>query len=121
MGRKLFEASNAKSIVKNAKNVETKKVENYEEITGKGIKYNIDGKTVLAGNSSLVGKEDEVAGSTKIYLKIDDELVGAILLKDEAKHGTKEAIQALNSRGIVTKILLETTKKQQNKLPKNLE
>ena len=46
---------------------ETKKVENYEEITGKGIKYNIDGKTVLAGNSSLVGKEDEVAGSTKIY------------------------------------------------------
>ena len=101
----------AKSIVKNAKNVETKKVENYEEITGKGIKYNIDGKTVLAGNSSLVEKEDEVAGSTKIYLKIDDELVGAILLKDEAKHGTKEAIQALNSRGIVTKMFTGDNKK----------
>lgn len=101
----------AKSIVKNAKNVETKKVENYEEITGKGIKYNIDGKTVLAGNSSLVGKEDEVAESTKIYLKIDDELVGAILLKDEAKHGTKEAIQALNSRGIVTKMFTGDNKK----------
>lgn len=101
----------AKSIVRNAKNVETKKVENYEEITGKGIKYNIDGKTVLAGNSSLVGKEDEVAGSTKIYLKIDDELVGAILLKDEAKHGTKEAIQALNSRGIVTKMFTGDNKK----------
>lgn len=101
----------AKSIVRNAKNVETKKVENYEEITGNGIKYNIDGKTVLAGNSSLVGKEDEVAGSTKIYLKIDDELVGAILLKDEAKHGTKEAIQALNSRGIVTKMFTGDNKK----------
>lgn len=101
----------AKSIVRNAKNVETKKVENYEEITGKGIKYNIDGKTVLAGNSSLVGKEDEVAESTKIYLKIDDELVGAILLKDEAKHGTKEAIQALNSRGIVTKMFTGDNKK----------
>lgn len=101
----------AKSIVRNAKNVETKKVENYEEITGKGIKYNIDGKTVLAGNSSLVEKEDEVAGSTKIYLKIDDELVGAILLKDEAKHGTKEAIQALNSRGIVTKMFTGDNKK----------
>ena len=101
----------AKSIVRNAKNVETKKVENYEEITGKGIKYNIDGKTVLAGNSSLVGKEDEVAGSTKIYLKIDEELVGAILLKDEAKHGTKEAIQALNSRGIVTKMFTGDNKK----------
>ena len=101
----------AKSIVRNAKNVETKKVENYEEITGKGIKYNIDGKTVLAGNSSLVGKEDEVAESTKIYLKIDDELVGSILLKDEAKHGTKEAIQALNSRGIVTKMFTGDNKK----------
>lgn len=110
----------AKSILRNAKNVETKKVENYEEITGKGIKYNIDGKTVLAGNSSLVGKEDEVAESTKIYLKIDDELVGAILLKDEAKHGTKEAIQALNSRGIVTKMFTGDNKKAAKQIAEEL-
>ena len=110
----------AKSIVKNAKNVETKKVENYEEITGKGIKHNIDGKTVLAMNSSLVGKEDEVAESTKIYLKIDDELVGAILLKDEAKHGTKEAIQALNSRGIVTKMFTGDNKKAAKQIAEEL-
>lgn len=110
----------AKSIVRNAKNVETKKVENYEEITGKGIKYNIDGKTVLVGNSSLVGKEDEVAESTKIYLKIDDELVGAILLKDEAKHGTKEAIQALNSRGIVTKMFTGDNKRAAKQIAEEL-
>ena len=110
----------AKSIVRNAKNVETKKVENYEEITGKGIKYNIDGKTVLVGNSSLVEKEDEVAESTKIYLKIDDELVGAILLKDEAKHGTKEAIQALNSRGIVTKMFTGDNKKAAKQIAEEL-
>ena len=110
----------AKSIVRNAQNVETKKVENYEEITGKGIKYNIDGKTVLVGNSSLVGKEDEVAESTKIYLKIDDELVGAILLKDEAKHGTKEAIQALNSRGIVTKMFTGDNKKAAKQIAEEL-
>lgn len=110
----------AKSIVRNAKNVETKKVENYEEITGKGIKYNIDGKTVLAGNSSLVGKEDEIAESTKIYLKIDDELVGSILLKDEAKHGTKEAIQALNSRGIVTKMFTGDNKKAAKQIAEEL-
>lgn len=110
----------AKSIVRNAKNVETKKVENYEEITGKGIKYNIDEKTVLVGNSSLVGKEDEVAESTKIYLKIDEELVGAILLKDEAKHGTKEAIQALNSRGIVTKMFTGDNKKAAKQIAEEL-
>ena len=110
----------AKSIVRNAQNIETKKVENYEEITGKGIKYKIDGKTVLVGNSSLVGKEDEVAESTKIYLKIDDELVGAILLKDEAKHGTKEAIQALNSRGIVTKMFTGDNKKAAKQIAEEL-
>lgn len=110
----------AKSIVRNAKNVETKKVENYEEITGKGIKYNIDGKTVLVGNSSLIGKENEVSESTKIYLKIDDELVGAILLKDEAKHGTKEAIQALNSRGIVTKMFTGDNKKAAKQIAEEL-
>ena len=110
----------AKSIVRNVKNVETKKVENYEEITGKGIKYNIDEKTVLVGNSSLVGKEDEVAESTKIYLKIDEELVGAILLKDEAKHGTKEAIQALNSRGIVTKMFTGDNKKAAKQIAEEL-
>ena len=110
----------AKSIVRNAKNVETKKVENYEEITGKGIKYNIDEKTVLVGNSSLVGKEDEIAESTKIYLKIDEELVGAILLKDEAQHGTKEAIQALNSRGIVTKMFTGDNKKAAKQIAEEL-
>lgn len=110
----------AKSIVRNAKNVETKKVENYEEITGKGIKYNIDEKTVLVGNSSLIGKENEVSESTKIYLKIDEELVGAILLKDEAKHGTKEAIQALNSRGIVTKMFTGDNKKAAKQIAEEL-
>ena len=110
----------AKSIVRNAQNIENKKVENYEEITGKGIKYNIDGKTVLVGNSSLVGKEDEVAESTKIYLKIGDELVGAILLKDEAKHGTKEAIQALTSRGIVTKMFTGDNKKAAKQIAEEL-
>ena len=110
----------AKSIVRNAKNVETKKIENYEEITGKGIKYSINGKTVLVGNSSLIGKENEVAESTKIYLKIDDELVGAILLKDEAKHGTKEAIQALNSRGIVTKMFTGDNKKAAKQIAEEL-
>ena len=110
----------AKSIVRNAKNVKNKKVVIFLDITGKGIKYNIDGKTVLAGNSSLVGKEDEVAESTKIYLKIDDELVGAILLKDEAKHGTKEAIQALNSRGIVTKMFTGDNKKAAKQIAEEL-
>lgn len=35
------------------------KVSSYEELAGKGIKYNFEGKVVLVGNSSLVEKEKE--------------------------------------------------------------
>ena len=95
----------AKSIIKNLNiKVDKSKVNNYEEIAGKGIKYVTNGKTVLVGNSNLVGKEKEETDSTKIYVKVDDKLVGAIYLKDEVKSGTKEAIAKLNSKGIVTKM-----------------
>ena len=79
-------------------------VENFEEVAGKGIKYNIDGNTVLLGNSLLVGKENEEADATKIYVKFNEKLVGAITLKDETKEDAKEAIQKLNDRGIITKM-----------------
>ena len=80
------------------------KVSSYEELAGKGIKYNFEDKTILVGNSNLVEKEKEKADSTKIYVKVDKEIVGAICLKDEIKHGTKEAIEKLNARGIITKM-----------------
>lgn len=95
----------AKSIVKNLNiKADKSRVSNYEEIAGKGIKYELDGKQVLVGNSNLVGKEAETADSTKIYVKVDDKLVGGIYLKDEIKEGTKETIAKLNKKGIVTKM-----------------
>ncbi len=99
----------AKSIIKksNMENYITKnkdKVSSYEELAGKGIKYNFEDKTIFVGNSNLVEKEKEKADSTKIYVKVDKEIVGAICLKDEIKHGTKEAIEKLNARGIITKM-----------------
>ncbi len=95
----------AKSIVKNLNiKADKSRVSNYEEIAGKGIKYELDGKQVLVGNSNLVGKEAETADSTKIYVKVDDKLVGGIYLKDKIKEGTKEAIAKLNKKGIVTKM-----------------
>ena len=86
------------------------KVENFEEVAGKGIKYNIDGNTVLLGNSLLVGKENEEADATKIYVKFNEKLVGAITLKDETKEDAKEAIQKLNDRGIITKMFTGDSK-----------
>ena len=112
----------AKSIVKIAQKVSYDKstVENYEEIAGMGIKYNLEGKTILVGNSHLVGENNKKSESTKIYLKIDDELIGAIILKDEIKHGTKEAIQELNARGIITKMFTGDTKETALEIGKEL-
>lgn len=95
----------AKSIVKNLNiKADKSRVKKYEEIAGKGIKYELEGKQVLVGNSNLVEKETEMVDSTKIYVKVDDKLVGGIYLKDEIKEGTKEAIAKLNKKGIMTKM-----------------
>lgn len=111
----------AKSIIKNAKiKVDKSRVENYEEIAGKGIKYTIDGNTVLVGNCNLVEKDIEEVDSTKIYVKLNEEIIGAISMKDEIKHGTKEAIKKLNSRGIVTKMFTGDNKDIANKIAKEL-
>ena len=115
----------AKSIIKKS-NMEKyiaehkEKVSSYEELAGKGIKYNFEGKVVLVGNSSLVEKEKEKSDSTKIYVKVDSEIVGAICLKDEIKHGTKAAIAKLNARGIITKMFTGDNTEIAEKIAKEL-
>ena len=101
-------------------NEKKSKVENYEEIAGKGIKYIIEDQTIYVGNSNLVGKEDEKADSTKIYIKINDKIIGSISLKDEVKHGTKEAIESLNSKEIVTKMFTGDNKDIATEIAKEL-
>ena len=115
----------AKSIIKKSKMEKyiaehKEKVSSYEELAGKGIKYNFEGKVVLVGNSSLVEKEKEKSGSTKIYVKVDSEIVGAICLKDEIKHGTKAAIAKLNARGIITKMFTGDNTEIAEKIAKEL-
>lgn len=128
----------AKSIIRDVKKKEHKKiinsdsieeflkenkpkVSNNQEIAGKGISYEVNGKTVLVGNSLLVGKEDEKADSTKIYVKINNTVEGAIILTDEIKPGTKEAIQGLHQKGIVTKMFTGDNKEIAEKIAKELE
>ena len=67
-----------------------------------------------------VGKEAEKVDSTKIYVKIDEELAGSIYLKDEIKEGTKEAIAKLNEKGIVTKMFTGDNKEVASKIAEEL-
>ena len=94
------------------------KVESCTEIAGKGISYSLEEKTILVGNSTLVGK-DEKADSTKIYVKIDETVVGAISLIDEVKPETKSAIKELHKKGIITKMFTGDSKEIAEKIDTN--
>lgn len=79
-------------------------VESFEEVSGKGLTYKINNKTIRVGNLEFAGnkKEDEVG--TIIYVKIDEEVIGSLILNDTLKKETKTAIEKLKKLEIVTKM-----------------
>lgn len=112
----------AKSILRSAKkDIDTSNVKEYKEIAGKGISYQIDGKTILVGNSELVDCENTNDGTTDIFVKIDDEVAGIIVLADTIKHGTKEAIENLKSMGIKTRMFTGDNFEVAKKVAKDLK
>ena len=95
----------AKSILEsNKKEVNTSKVKDYKEITGKGISYYVDDKKCLVGNADLVGYTQTEESTTVIHVKVNDELVSKIHLEDSLKEESKGAISKLNNIGIITKM-----------------
>ncbi len=100
----------AKAIVERAGEVK-RKVSDFENISGMGIKAAVDGKTVLVGNRRLmegidVSKaEAEVErlssqGETPMYVAIDNDLAGVISVADKVKETSAEAIESLKKAGI---------------------
>ncbi|HHQ4188662.1 TPA: heavy metal translocating P-type ATPase [Clostridium perfringens] len=102
----------AKSI-ENEFNEEINKelISNYEEISGKGIKVDIDGETFLAGNSKLMDMFNIKITSiheigTVIYLANEKSELGYIVISDEIKEDSKEAISGLKENGVKQTIML---------------
>ena len=102
----------AKSIVSEF-NEEINKglISNYEEISGKGIKVDIDGETFLAGNSKLMDMFNIKITSiheigTVIYLANEKSELGYIVISDEIKEDSKEAISGLKEIGVKQTIML---------------
>ena len=91
--------------------IEEDHIQDYEEISGHGIKANIFGKEVLAGNIKLLNKENipcervNVAG-TIVYLVIDKEYAGYILISDKIKEDSKVAIKRLKNNGVRKIVML---------------
>ncbi len=86
-------------------------IEDYTEISGKGIKAIVDGKEILAGNSVFMDDQDISCNhinaiGTVIHIAVDKTYVGLIIISDEIKKDAKTAIDALKSIGIRKTVML---------------
>ncbi len=94
-----------------SKEIDKEKIENYEEIAGHGIKVNVKRKEVLAGNKKLMDlnkiqyKPVDNVG-TVIYIALDGNFAGSILISDEVKIDSKNAIKGLKDIGIKNTAML---------------
>ncbi|CUP66948.1 heavy metal translocating P-type ATPase [Clostridium baratii] len=107
----------AKSILEeynssNNGNIEEIKIDNHEEVSGKGVITQIQDKKILAGNSKLMSSngiivpKDDYIG-TVVYVAVNNEYKGSIIISDEIKSDSKEAISELKALG-VNKIVMLT-------------
>ena len=105
----------AQSIVSEYENSASKVDENivkdFEEISGFGIKVNINNHQFLAGNSKLMNSENitfdkkENLG-TAIYLAADGKYIGNILISDEVKEDSARAIKGMKENGVKEIVML---------------
>ena len=125
-GEKLSNHPIAKSILNKYEEKQDKKelnvndVENFEEVSGKGLKYTYNNKNIKIGNSSFTGAKTENIVGTVLYLNIDEQVVGSIVLSDEIKPKTKETMERLHKLGIKTKMFTGDKKEIAEKIAKQV-
>lgn len=107
----------AKSIVEEYKQpINSDILSNVVEEAGNGVKANVNGHEVLCGTRKLLEKNNVSAelkydNTTCVYVALDGEYLGAVLLGDNIKPTSKSAIKQLKSKGI-SATLLTGDKKQ---------
>ena len=102
----------AKSIVNHFNgDIELDKITNYEEIAAHGIKVEYDGQYILAGNEKLMMTENILFSKAKevgtiVYISVNKRYRGYIVISDELKKDSKEAIEYLRRIGIKEIVML---------------
>ena len=122
MGEKNSNHPIAKSILKKYEEVskEIENVENFEEVSGKGLQYQYEGKTIKIGNTEFTNADKENIVGTVLYLNIDGNVVGKVVLTDEIKPSTKETMEKLHKLGINTKMFTGDKKEIAEKIAKEV-
>lgn len=95
-----------------AENLNLLKVKDFEYQSGIGVNGKVNGKKLQAGGFVLLEKlnitppEDKEEGiETKIFVIIDNELVGFITFADEIRESSYDAIKTLQDNGIKVSLL----------------
>ena len=104
----------SKSLREACPDLDVRRASDAQEIAGHGVKTQVDGHTVLAGNARLMESENvaytaaEGAG-TIVYVARDGQFLGSILISDEEKPTSKSAMQGLQAQGVRTVMLTGDT------------
>lgn len=93
------------------KSVDLEKIESYEEIAAYGIKVGYNGEHILAGNEKLMRKENIFYSPAKevgtvVYIAVNKVYRGYIVISDEIKEDSIDAIKHLKSMGIKEVVML---------------
>ena len=92
--------------IKRAYGVEAPEATNIKEIAGKGVRAEVEGHEVLAGNDKLVNPPIKVEkAGTVVYVAIDGAYQGYIVISDEIKEDAKQTIDKLREMNISTAML----------------
>ena len=97
--------------------IDMNRVSNAQEISGHGVRAEIDGHTVLAGNSKLmkemnVAYQECMSMGTVVYVALDGVYCGYIVIADSIKDEAFEAIKNLKKVGVRRTIMLTGDKKE---------
>ena len=93
------------------KELDLGRVEDVQEISGSGVIAVVDGHNVAAGNLNMMrhigvtGRECRSAG-TIVHVAVDGKYAGHIVISDEMKDTSAEAMQALKSAGVKKTVML---------------
>lgn len=122
MGESFSNHPLAKSILEMVNDeIDTTKVKDFEEISGKGLKYTYNNMKIKIGNAEFVDSKEKIGEKgTILYLKIEDEITGGIVLTDEIKSDAKETIKQLKELGIKTKMLTGDKKEVATRIAKEV-
>ena len=93
------------------KELDLGRVEDVQEISGSGVIAVVDGHNVAAGNLNMMrhvgatGRECHSAG-TIVHVAVDGKYAGHIVISDEMKDTSEEAMRALKSAGVKKTVML---------------